>query len=65
MFKVIWYAQAYVNKAIWRKSGADEMNIQQWSSEKERLEEFLKTNVHVMIKSASIHMWKPNYMNML
>jgi hypothetical protein len=29
MFKVIWYAQAYVNKAIWRKSGADEMNIQQ------------------------------------
>jgi hypothetical protein len=63
--EAVRYAQEHGNSAAGRKSDVDETNVRRQSGEKGKLEGISKRNVHFVVKSASIHMRKPNYINML
>jgi hypothetical protein len=63
--EVVWYTQEHGIRAVGRKSDADQTMYDNGQVKKKKLKELLKRNVYFVIRSVSIHMWKPNYISML
>jgi hypothetical protein len=65
-FKVVQHIQEHGNRDAGRKFDVDEMNVRQRSGEKQKTEGISKKiNVHCITKGAGMHMWIPDYINML
>jgi hypothetical protein len=63
--EAVWYAQQHGNRAAVRKFDVDEINISDGHVKEKNWKEFLKINLHFVVKSASNHTWKPSYISML
>jgi hypothetical protein len=63
--EIVWYAHEHGNRAVGRKFDVEEINLRLWLSEIENLEGISKWKFALCCKSVPIHMWRPNYMNIL